>query len=152
GDGAVLVHRLVQAVTLDQLPGKVFSQWRQAAAALVETAIPDDPRQPDAWSDFAVLLPHAQAALPMDSTGMSRMASYLGYSGSYVAAQELYERVLEARVGVLGPEHPDTLTTRGNLAWWTGEAGDAAAARDQFAALLPARERVSGPEDPDTLA
>ena len=51
-----------------------------------------------------------------------------------------------------GPEHPDTLTTRYNLARWTGEAGDAAGARDQFAALLPIRERVLGPEHPDTLA
>ena len=55
------------------------------------------------------------------------------------------------RERVLGPEHPDTLTTRGNLACWTGEAGDAAGARDQFAALLPIRERVLGPEHPDTL-
>ena len=53
---------------------------------------------------------------------------------------------------VLGPEHPDTLTTRSSLARWTGEAGDPAAARDQFAALLPVRERVLGPEHPDTLA
>ena len=52
---------------------------------------------------------------------------------------------------MLGPEHPDTLTTRANLAHWTGEAGDAAGARDQFAALLPVRERVLGPEHPDTL-
>ncbi len=56
------------------------------------------------------------------------------------------------RERVLGPEHPDTLTTRHNLAHWTGEAGDAAAARDLFAALLPVRERVLGPEHPDTLA
>ena len=53
--------------------------------------------------------------------------------------------------GSLGPEHPDTLTTRANLARWTGEAGDAAGARDQYAALLPIRERVLGPEHPDTL-
>ena len=52
---------------------------------------------------------------------------------------------------VLGPEHPDTLAARANLASWTGEAGDAAGARDQFAALLPIRERVLGPEHPDTL-
>ena len=52
---------------------------------------------------------------------------------------------------VLGPEHPDTLTDRGNLARWTGRAGDAAGARDQFAALLPIEERVLGPEHPDTL-
>jgi hypothetical protein len=54
-------------------------------------------------------------------------------------------------VRVSGPEHPDTLTTRHNLANWTGTAGDAAGARDQFAALLPIRERVLGPEHPDTL-
>ena len=52
---------------------------------------------------------------------------------------------------VLGPEHPHTLASRGNLAHWTGKAGDAAAARDQFAALLPIHERVLGPEHPDTL-
>ena len=56
------------------------------------------------------------------------------------------------RERVLGPEHPDTLVTRHELARWTGEAGDAAAARDQYAALLPLRERVSGPDHPDTLA
>ena len=54
--------------------------------------------------------------------------------------------------GCSGPEHPDTLAARGNLARWTGEAGDAAGARDQFAALLPVVERVLGPEHPDTLA
>jgi hypothetical protein len=52
---------------------------------------------------------------------------------------------------VLGPEHPDTLTTRHELADWTGEAGDAAGARDQYAALLPIDERVLGPEHHETL-
>ena len=56
------------------------------------------------------------------------------------------------RERVLGPEHPDTLITRANLARWTGEAGDAAGARDQYAALLPVYERVRGPEHPHTLA
>ena len=53
--------------------------------------------------------------------------------------------------GCLGPEHPDTLMARGNLAHLTGQAGDAAVARDQFAALLPVVERVLGPEHPETL-
>jgi hypothetical protein len=59
--------------------------------------------------------------------------------------------LLPVRERVSGPEHPDTLTDRGNLAYYTGEAGDAAGARDLYAALLPVRERVSGPEHPDTL-
>ena len=41
-DGSVSVHRLVQAVTADQMPAELASQWRQAAAALIEAAIPDD--------------------------------------------------------------------------------------------------------------
>jgi hypothetical protein len=59
--------------------------------------------------------------------------------------------LLPVRERVLGPEHPDTLTTRASLAAWTGTAGDAAAARDQYAELLAVRERVLGPEHPDTL-
>jgi len=52
---------------------------------------------------------------------------------------------------VLGPEHPDTLTTRNNLAYWRGRAGDAAGAVAALTELLPIRERVLGPEHPDTL-
>ena len=32
-DGSVSVHRLVQAVTADQMPAELAGQWRQAAAA-----------------------------------------------------------------------------------------------------------------------
>jgi hypothetical protein len=52
---------------------------------------------------------------------------------------------------VHGPEHPDTLDTRYDLARWTGEAGDAAAACAQLAALLPVYERVLGAGHPRTL-
>jgi len=58
----------------------------------------------------------------------------------------LVAALLPVRERVLGPEDPDTLTARANLASWTGQAGDAAAARDQYAALLPAMERVSSPD------
>ena len=55
----VLVHRLVQAVTADQMPADLATAWRQAAAAVIEAAIPDDPT-PATWPVFAALLPHAQ--------------------------------------------------------------------------------------------
>ena len=83
GDGAVSVHRLVQAVTADQMPAELAQAWRQAAAAVIEAAIPGDPRQPETWPVCAALLPHAQAALADDSGGMARIAAYLGHSGSY---------------------------------------------------------------------
>ena len=150
-DGAVSVHRLVQAVTPGQMPAELEQSWQQAAAAVIEAAIPSDPEQPGTWSDFAALVPHALAALTDSSNGLEQVALYLGHSGSYMASRDLYLEVVEARKKVLGPEHPDTLRARTSLAYWTGRAGDAAGARDQFAALLPIVERVLGPEHPDTL-
>ena len=49
GDGLVLVHRLVRAMTRAQLTADLAAQWEQAAAALVEGAVPADPELPAAW-------------------------------------------------------------------------------------------------------
>ncbi len=153
GDGRVLVHRLVQAITRAQLAAAAAGQWEQAAAALVESAVPADAELPAAWPVFAVLLPHARAVLDLTSGGMWQIARYLGYSGSYPAARDLFRLIADAHreSDAYGPEHPDTLAARTNVAMWTGEAGDAAGARDQYAALLPTYERVHGPEHPETL-
>src|SRR5215472_12426664 len=151
GDGLVSVHRLVQALTIDQMPGDLAGQWRQAAAAVIEAAIPADTNPPETWPVCAALLPHARVALADDSHGMARIANYVGQSGSYAAARDLQRRIADAVERILGPEHPDTLDARHELARWTGAAGDWAAARDQSAALLPVIERVLGPEHPGTL-
>ena len=153
GGTMVLVHRLVQAVTLDQLPAGLAGAWRAAAAVLVEAAIPADPASPATWPAGMVLLPHALAVLELTSIGMFRVATSLGCSGGYAAARNLFRRIEQAYedAGAYGPEHPQTLAVRGNLARWTGQAGDAAAARDLYAALLPDLERVSGAEHPETL-
>src|SRR6202041_1892737 len=39
GDGLVLVHRLVQAITRAQLTAEAAGQWEQAAAALIDAAV-----------------------------------------------------------------------------------------------------------------
>jgi hypothetical protein len=154
GGGSVSVHRLVQAVTADQMPAELASQWHQAAAALIEAAIPDDAQLPETWSVCAALLPHAQAALDLTSDGMWQIARYLGHSGNYPAARDLFQLIADAyrEDDAYGAEHPRTLTARHNVAHWTGMAGDAAAARDQLAQLLLVRARVSGPEHPATLS
>ena len=151
--GMVLVHRLVQAVTLDQLPVRQAAAWRQAASALTDAAVPADATSPAAWQDCAALLPHARAVLDLTSAGMSRIAGYLGHSGSYPAARDLFRQIVSGyeHAGAYGPEHRDTLTARHQLASYTGQAGDAAGARDQLATLLPVMERILGPEDHQTL-
>src|SRR5262245_27936914 len=52
---------------------------------------------------------------------------------------------------VLGADHPDTLTTRNNIAQWTGQTGDAPEALRLFHALLPDLERVLGVDQPEAL-
>ena len=89
---------------------------------MIEAALPADPESPDTWDTFASLLPHAQAVLADDSGSMWKIASYLGESGNYPAARDLQQRLLQAQVRVSGPEHADTLTARGDLAYWTGQA------------------------------
>jgi hypothetical protein len=151
GAGLVLVHRLVQAVTLGQTPAGLVAEWRKAASELVEVAIPADTDPPSTWSTVASLVPHAQAVLGSDSDGLARIANYLGFRGSYQTARDLQRKIADAREQARGAEHRDTLTARHKLAWLTGYAGNPADARDQYAALLPAFERVLGPEHPHTL-
>ena len=153
GDELLQVHRLVQAVNRAKLSSEAAGQWKRAAAALVEAAIPGDTEPPGSWPACALLLPHARVALDLTSHGMGEMAGYLGHSGRYAAARDLSTLIAAAyrESKDHGPEHPDTLVAYAELAIWTGEAGDEAGARDQYAALLPINERVNGPEHRNTL-
>jgi len=151
GDGLVRAHRLVQAVVLDQAPDGLAAGWRQAAAAVVEAAIPADTSLPASWPACAALLPHANAVLSLTSGGIRAIARYLDESGSYGAARDLFRSIADAHEHAYDPEHRHALTARASLAQCTGDAGDPAAARDQYAALVPVFERVLGPEHPETL-
>jgi hypothetical protein len=152
-EGWVSVHRLVQAVTMDQMPAKLAADWQRATTAVIEAALPADPQSPETWGTFASLLPHALAVPSLTRGYMSRIALYLGASGSYPAARDLFQLLADAyrQDDAYGSEDRDTLSARGNLASFTGEAGDAAGARDQYRELLPILERVLGPEHPQTL-
>ncbi len=150
-DGRVSVHRLVQAITLAQLPEQGKATWRRAAAELIAAALPRDAKIPVSWPIYAALLPHAQATLDSASNGMLWIVQYLGYSGNYAAARDLVRPLVRAREGNEDAETLATLIARADLAYWTGQAGDPAAARDQYAELLPVHERILGAEHPDTL-
>jgi hypothetical protein len=151
GDGLMLVHRLVQTITMAQLDLGMAEDWRCGAAALIEAVLPEDPENPAGWPVLAALLSHAQAALTYASYGMDKIAAYLRAIGNYGRALGLQQQILTACDLDLGAEHPRTLAARASLATLTGEGGAPAAARDQFAELLPVLTRVLGAEHPRTL-
>ena len=63
----------------------------------------------------------------------------------------MHERTLADKERVLGADHPDTLTTRNNLALTYREAGRTAQAIRMHERTLADRERVLGPDHPHTL-
>lgn len=150
-EGRASIHRLVQAITVDQLPSAQRGHWRAAAAALLDAVLPEEPKQRHNWATFTTLLAHARATLPPESSGFQKAVAYLNASGDYATAMILQRQVLDSYLQRLGPDHPLTLTARSELARWTGRAGDPMGAAKQYAALLRTREQVLGNEHPETL-
>ncbi len=69
----------------------------------------------------------------------------------HAEAEQLQRELLDVRRRVLGPEHPATLTTMGNLASSLDGQGKHAEAVQMKRELLDVRRRVLGPEHPGTL-
>jgi hypothetical protein len=158
---AITVHRLLQTVVRNSLDDDTQREWAGFALAVVTAGFPDD------WKDSRVrpwcqrLVSHAMAAarhsrrLDAPRAAVSplpdRVGGYLGHSGSFATARDLYETILGAREGTLGARDPATLTARANFAHFTGEAGEPSKALRLFRELLPDQVSVLGPDHPYTL-
>jgi DNA-binding SARP family transcriptional activator len=157
------MHRLVQAVTRDQLQDDT-REWLKTAHLLLTAAFPAEP-----FTVITMTTPHhlardlfaelslAQRQLlgadhPDTLATRDSLARRTSFSGDTAGARDLYNELLAARQRVLGPEHPDTLATYYNLSLFTGQSGDYPRARDLCADLVARQQRVLGPEHPDTLA
>ncbi|MGA5764826.1 tetratricopeptide repeat protein [Nonomuraea bangladeshensis] len=146
------MHRLVHAVIRAELTDEHRHTLRERAARLLEAALPADPEDMRSWPLYARFLPHARTVLAPDSAGMLQAIRYLAAGGDPRTAHAWQRDRHTALHAALGPEHPDTLAARHDLAHYRGEAGDARAARDEFAALLPLQEHILGPDHPRVLA
>ena len=80
------------------------------------------------------------------------LANWRGIVGDAAGASAALKELLRDDLKLLGPDHPDTLTTRASLARWQGEAGDAEGASAALKELLIEQSRVLGSSHPDTLA
>ena len=80
-----------------------------------------------------------------------RVASGLQrYDSDVVIA--LHQQTLTDQRRALGPDHPDTLSTRFSIALELSARGEHTSAESELRAVLAVRERMLGPEHPDTLA
>ncbi|MFJ7200937.1 MULTISPECIES: FxSxx-COOH system tetratricopeptide repeat protein [unclassified Streptomyces] len=155
---AVRVHQLIQRATRDTLtPAQRDRYARTAADALIATW--PEPERDTALAqtlraNTAALTRHAQNALyrPDAHSVLYRLGQSLGDSGQANAATTHFQHLTDTTTHHLGPDHPDTLTARHELACWRGTAGNAAGAAAALAELLPDVARVLGDDHSDTLA
>jgi non-specific serine/threonine protein kinase/serine/threonine-protein kinase len=80
---------------------------------------------------------------------MNSLAIVLVKEGIYAEAEKLDRDTLEIRRRILGPEHPLTLSSTGNLADVLSSEGHLAEAEKLLRETLEVQRRVLGPEGPD---
>ncbi|MCL8013859.1 tetratricopeptide repeat protein [Streptomyces sp. AS02] len=155
---AIRVHQLIQRTTRDTLTPDQHDQLARTTADALTTAWPDierDTKLAQALRTNATALTRtAEDALykPSAHVVLHRVGRSLGGAGQVTAATAHFRRLAEITSHHLGPDHPDTLIARRNLAYWRGMTGDAAGAAAAFEELLPDCVRVLGEGYPFTLA
>ncbi|MFE9112265.1 tetratricopeptide repeat protein [Streptomyces collinus] len=154
----VRVHNLVQRATREALSPAARDMAARTCADALHEAWPEVERDTALGqalrANTAALTAHAADALwqPDAHPVLFHTGNSLGQTGLVTAARAYFQDLHTAARQNLGPDHPDTLTARHDLAYWRGAAGDAAGAATAFAELLADRLRVLGPDHPDTLS
>ena len=157
---SVTMHRLVQTIVRERLAtaGKAEAA-RDAALAALAAAFPYAFKEPTLWPTCRALIPHVRVIdahlgdTPSADLGrlLDRAGGFLHGSGAARDGAELLRRALDSCERALGPEHPDTLRSRNNLAACLDAMGDLAGAKPLYRRTLEAYERILGPEHPYTL-
>jgi hypothetical protein len=158
GPRAVRIHALVQRTATDHLTDSRYAHLVRTAANALLQAWPDVESDPGLGlvlrQNADALTSRHPAALwnPRAHAVLFRTGASMGEAGLADQARAHFDRLLADCLKMLGPDHPDTLAARHNLASWRGQAGDAAGAAQAYSEVLGDRLRVLGPDHPDTLA
>ena len=148
---SVSVHRLVQAVTRDQLDPSAKRVWAETALRVMQRVFPSDGRDPGQWPACARLLAHALAAaghardLDVDPAAASSLLAnvgvYLRARGELGTAWWALERALALGRQAYGPRDERLVEIGTNLGLVQLDAGSPQEARQTAtAAVALARE------------
>jgi hypothetical protein len=158
---AAAVHRLVQAVMRARLTERSEAEAARAGAlGALDRALPNDTfRDPTKWPRCRELMPHVRRLLEYvgdeHTLALAELCvnadNFLDGSGASADAVFFSRRALVALERVLGPDHPNTLISAGNLGACLEALGDAAGALPFRRRALEGHERIQGEEHPVTL-
>ncbi|CUS09496.1 unnamed protein product, partial [Tuber aestivum] len=148
------LHRLVQLSLQVYLPTEELSRWRATALKVVSRLFP---RRWATWRDVSsVYIPHVLVVTenstdPIAEELCFRLGLYFRDMGKYDESEKMHRHALEGREKILGPDHPDTLTSVNNLALVLREQGKYGESEKMHRHALEGREKILGPDHPNTL-
>lgn len=159
-DGAVSVHRLVQAVVRDSMGIEQRKVWSEAALGIVRSVFPSGNFDVGAWDICAALLPHALSfSAHAERTGvepggtailLNQVGSYLYGRAEYADARRIYERALKIDEAAYGPNHPNVAIHVNNLGGVLKALGDLKGAKQHYERALLIFRHFLGDEHPST--
>ena len=151
------IHRLVQAVIIEEMDDTKQRQWAERAVRTVTRVFPDV--EFSNWHLCERLLRHGQACAGLiekwgfefEEAGLllNQTGFYLYERARYAQAEPLYKRSLAIREKALGPEHPYVASSLNNLAALYYAQGLYAQAEPLLKRSLAIAEKALGPEHPD---
>jgi tetratricopeptide (TPR) repeat protein len=157
--GRLRVHRLVQAVTRDQLDEAQAAAWARRALGLVSAVFPGEPQDHTSWPVCASLAPHVESVATHAESYpdlaiergrlLGMLGIYLSASAQFGTARATLERALVILEAVYGPDHPDVARALSNVAIVQYQMGEMPAARATLERVLAIKEAAYGPDDPE---
>jgi Tfp pilus assembly protein PilF len=156
--GHLRVHRLVQAVTRDQLDDDQAAEWAKLALKVIVAILPPEPADYRFWPIYAKLAPHIEAVAGHASDYsilaeriflLRQLGIYLSASGQLRAACTTFERVLAISEAAYGPDYPEVGRTLSNLGEVQLRLGELRDARASIERALVISEAAYGPDHPE---
>ena len=152
------IHRLVQAVILDEMEDETQHHWAERAVRVVEQVFPYD--EPPPWPRSQRYLPHALACetlikqwdITLDAAAalLNTAGWYLRVRGQYQEAEPLQQEALAIGEKLHGVNHPNTFYLLNNLAILYTNRGKYKEAEPLFQRALAIKEKTLGPEHAST--
>lgn len=157
-EGHLRVHRLVQAVTRDQLNHDEAAMWTERALNMVRAILPPAPDDFRSWPMYDRLAPHIEAVTGYSSSPslltkkielLKKLGIYLLTSEQLTAARTTFERVLTMLETTYGPDDPEVAKALDNLAAAQLKLGELRNAHASIERALAVLEEACGPDDPE---
>ncbi|MFE2585823.1 FxSxx-COOH system tetratricopeptide repeat protein [Streptomyces sp. NPDC059378] len=155
------LHPLVREISALALTAEAndLARWHRALTDRLTEAVHDvagagRPGWPAARllaPHLVLLLDHSPEARADARDTVATLADVLNDAGAYALEHALHQELQDTQSRLLGPDHPDTLTSRANLAAALRGMGEYAQAVDLHRRTLEERTRILGPDHPDTL-